>query len=36
MAKLMVTRRGSKWQYRFYVGKVDEKQKFISKSGFHT
>ncbi len=36
MAKLMITRRGSKWQYRFYVGKVDGKQKFISKSGFPT
>lgn len=36
MAKLMITKRGAKWQYRFYVGKVDGKQKFISKSGFNT
>lgn len=36
MAALNVTKRGSYWQYRFEVAKIDGKRKQISKSGFRT
>lgn len=36
MAKLNITKRGSKWQYSFEAAKVDGKRKRISKSGFDT
>ncbi len=36
MAKLNVTKRGSKWQYSFEAAKVDGKRKRISKCGFST
>lgn len=36
MSTLLITKRGSFWQYRFEVAKVAGKRKFITKSGFRT
>lgn len=36
MAEVNITKRGTKWQYRFEGATIDGKRKQFSKSGFHT
>lgn len=36
MGKVLTRQRGTTWQYRFEVAKVDNKRKYVSKGGFKT
>ncbi len=36
MSNVTIQKRGNFYQYKFEIAKVDEKRKFLSKSGFKT